>query len=442
MVFLGDDSMVEQKNQILFPLKSGPLIVDEVIWIGNLPVLFPMGNNNAWFRFDDNGNLVFEHDILQSAFYLLSAQQEVDSLSKDEWGRYLFKGSVQDKLGIVLKPIVNYYFSIILSGLQEFSTRNGIEFSATKPFDNFAYTLSHDIDRLYFHHPREVAGRLLQLLGLRKHVYPLKKLAGIMADDFISVWRYKQKDEWNNFDLLIKLANENNIKSTFYFLPKTKNRYDSRYQFSDKQISKILCGLNEQGFEVGFHVPLDKNFDKQKSTKLLKTITSSRLAVRRHYLAIDYPQSYIDDGQEGVLYDSSFGFSEQEGFRNSYCLPFRPYDHRHEKMVETWVIPLVAMDVTMLLKKNMTLSQIDKVVDQLTDEAASFGGVFSLLWHNCRFDEINFPGITRWFGELLGKAETKKAQGIPGREIIAKMERMADYSSFIIDLNNGFISKE
>ncbi|MFT3737150.1 MAG: hypothetical protein QM786_00150 [Breznakibacter sp.] len=430
-------------NQVVFRSGHRPFEIDKVKWIGELPVLYPLSDNNFWIKWDNCGNLIFEHDLLQSAFYLLSAQQEVEIGQKDEFGRFMFQGSVQQQLNIVHKPVVNSYFKIILEAFAKFCQAQGIAFATRKPFDHFAFFLSHDIDRLYFHHPREAVGRVMQVCGLRPKEYPKGVLWRLLCKDAIYSWRFRKKDAWNNFHYLIKSSELRGIHSTFYFLPKTTNRMNSRYRLNDVDIKAIISHITSKHIEIGLHFPLSGTDDKYGYLDLLSEIAGIKLlGGRRHYLAVDYPKSFIEDSTHKVLYDSSFGFSEHEGFRNSFCFPFKPYDHANERIVDAWVVPLVAMDVTFLFKRGLQFDEIDGIIKKIVCDVVDFGGVFSLLWHNCRFDEINFPGITLFYERILDIMVQKKAQGISGREIVSTVNGLSDYSSFINDFNNGFTSNE
>lgn len=441
--FINNGDKITGANQICFRLGDGKLLFDEIKWIDELPILYPLSNNEFWYRFDDAGNLIFEHDLLQSAFYLLSARQEVEGGAKDDFGRFVYEGSLQQRLGIAHKPVVNHYFQIILEAFAVFCGKQGLRFDVRKPFSPFVFFLSHDIDRLYFHHTKEAAGRVLQLIGVRQLEYKRRDLCRLLVSDAFKCWDYKHKDPWSNFDFLISSSLARGIKSTFYFLPKTDSRLDSRYRFSDADIRQTIGRLADEDFEVGLHIPLSNSSSKYcYLNELSRLVSQKRLGVRRHYLAVEYPQSYVADSTQAVLYDASFGFHEHEGFRNSFCLPFKPYDHANERMVDAWIVPLCAMDVTFLYKRGLRFMEIEGIIDQMASEVERFGGVLSLLWHNCRFDEINFPGITRFYERVLDQMVQKKARCLSGREVVAEIGVLTPQSSFINDFNTGLISNE
>ena len=45
--------------------------------------------------------------------------------------------------------------------------------------------------------------------------------------------------------------------------------------------------------------------------------------IRQHYLRFKPGQTAQIQAEAGLVYDASLGFSEHDGFRNSYCWPFK-----------------------------------------------------------------------------------------------------------------------
>jgi hypothetical protein len=76
------------KQKIIFRLSDKPFALTDVTWLSDIPVLFPL-KGTTFFTIDDAQNLVFDHDILKSAFYLLSGYQEYENKnSADQLGRF------------------------------------------------------------------------------------------------------------------------------------------------------------------------------------------------------------------------------------------------------------------------------------------------------------------------------------------------------------------
>ncbi|RPI42756.1 MAG: hypothetical protein EHM46_04815, partial [Bacteroidetes bacterium] len=98
----------------------------KVIRIRDIPVLYPVGPEKDRFYTLRGKTLEFHHDLLKSAFHLLSGYEEYRSGARDDLGRFPYSASLQKSLEIVRRPVVNYYFEVILKGLEKFCSLNGI----------------------------------------------------------------------------------------------------------------------------------------------------------------------------------------------------------------------------------------------------------------------------------------------------------------------------
>lgn len=59
------------------------------------------------------------------------------------------------------------------------------------------------------------------------------------------------------------------------------------------------------------------------------------------------------------------------------------------------------MDVTFTGYMGTPINEIPTAIIRVLEEVLKFGGVFSMLWHNCNLDEEEFPGINKMYAELL-----------------------------------------
>ncbi len=73
----------QKDGHICFYQHDKELNENQIISIENIPILFPGDNKKAVYTFKE-GTLVFHHDLLRSAFYLLSGFQEYNS---DHYGK-------------------------------------------------------------------------------------------------------------------------------------------------------------------------------------------------------------------------------------------------------------------------------------------------------------------------------------------------------------------
>jgi peptidoglycan/xylan/chitin deacetylase (PgdA/CDA1 family) len=421
----------EIQNKVVFLLSdAGTPAPQSVEFMGEeIPILFPLGPSQLdLYRMDERGNLIFGFDFLSSVFYLLSGLQELEVSQRDRYGRFPYACSLQNKLGCAHLPLVNYYMEMVIRGLEEFEKHQNCSVHRKRLFQNFGFLLSHDVDRISFHHPFRILFKIKQLLGLaplqnsRKTTFKLF-LKGIA----FQLNPFRNQDPWWNFDWITNLEKRLGIRSTFFFL-KQEDRFDnSLYKFHFKRISDLIKVLKEEGFEVGLHGTMRSAADGdnmlQQRDELTKVLGEAPAGIRQHYLRFFHPSTFQLQEKAGLIYDTSLAFAEQDGYRNGYCFPFHPYDFENDRMMKIWEIPLVMMEVSVLQYRKEGFEEIRKSVFHYIREARKFNGLFSLLWHNCRMSEYEYGGVTVFYQDILKAIVEEGAEVVTGKKLIEeKME--------------------
>jgi peptidoglycan/xylan/chitin deacetylase (PgdA/CDA1 family) len=429
MIFLPASEKSRLKNikrKIVFLLSDQPLIIDKIKNKGEVPILFPISGTRNSYVNDSNENLIFTDDLLKSSFYLLSGYQEYQSQFKDHLGRFPYKKSIQQRLNIIHKPVVNYYFEYIKNPIREFCKRRSIAFRTKNIYSPFAFHLTHDVDKIDFYTKHYVAYKIKQTLGITKSsksfLSNIKLLLNgtIQYLDFIN----RKNPAWD-FDYLLELEKKHQFTSTFFFLDKDIHHSDAYYRLDEKRIHRLMQLLHDEGKEIGLHGTVRSGFDPKKMKEIFQRITkvspSKVEGIRQHRLLMDFPDTFAIQERVGLKYDSTLGFAAHEGFRNSYCLPFKPYDFKRNKIFDIWEIPLQVMDVTLFEYRKLNVSQAIENIRVLIDEITKFNGVFTLLWHNGYFDEAGRRGLRNFYEQLLSQVASRNPEKLSGREIIWKI---------------------
>ncbi len=410
----------------------------------SVPVIFPNSDRKIIYNIDKDNNLIFEHDFFKSAFYILSGFQEYSATNLDIHNRFLYSDSIQKKLNITHYPIVNYYFEMIISALEAFCSINSFYFKRKKLFDNFGFFLSHDVDRLSFYSFKNTLYRTKQLIGLAPMNYSFGLTVKFIIKGFLKIIFPKSiKDPWWNFDYLMNLETEFGIKSTFFFLSSHNKKIDSQYNFSDNKIRNLILTLESQGFEIGLHGSYDSYLDKKLLLKQfvdLSQITEKTIVGnRQHFLRFDISRTFNILENSGLKYDNSLAFAEIDGYRNGYCYPFHPYDFAKDRMLNICEIPLIMMEISVLNYQNGSTDDLLQKTKSHISEAKKFGGVFSLLWHNCNLMNEEFPGIEEFYPKLLKIIMDNKAESVTGSQIVklCASERQYSENRKIIKANRG-----
>lgn len=408
---------------INFKLSKKEFDANSIIHIDQIPVLYPLSNREQFYTFHE-GTLVFEHDILKSAFYLLSGIQEYNSRERDHFNRFPYEYSIQKKLGITDIPVVNYYFEVIINGIVQWASYHNFNITPKEPlWEKFGLLITHDVDVIDYYTFDYLAYKAKEIMGLKRGV----KAKGKLLKEF-----YKGLTEWLkgskganpawDFEELIAWEKDLGFRSVFYFLDTDLKHQDSYYHLEDKRIVNLMRWLAEKGNEIGLHGTCRSSYSpeamKEIYGRLSQVLHQDVYGIRQHRLMYRNPQTLKIHQGVGLKYDTSLGFAEHEGFRNSYCHPFRIFDHELNKMSDIWEFPLNVMDVTLFNYQKYNYDEAKSSVENSVNEIIKFNGLLTLLWHNGFNIEFERPGIKNFYKEMLQELANKGAKSRTGREVL------------------------
>ncbi|MEI6683672.1 MAG: polysaccharide deacetylase family protein [Bacteroidota bacterium] len=362
------------------------------------------GTRVPFFFGDDAGELISQsgdqyyisQDIIASAFYLLSGWQEHFCTEFDRYGRFPYGLSLQKKLGITGIPIVNYYFDILKTVMEQASGKPFTPVSwSGKPY---ALCLTHDIDSC-------------ESAWLQGSRHALKK--GNLFTPFLLVAKkLLGRDGWFNFSEIVELETRYGANSTFFFLVTplpAMGIKNADYRFSRRKFTLVQHLITGSGSEVAIHGSAGTSTD---SSRLKAELTGFRLPVkgnRFHFLLYSPSFSGKTIEDTGLNYDASLGFAEETGFRNSFCFPFKPWDIQHDRPFRHTEIPLVLMDGTLQKYLGLQPAQAPLHTGPLFDEVRKFGGCMTVLWHNTHFSAYKYPGWKEVYIKTLEKGAMENA---------------------------------
>ncbi len=413
------------KGQVVFPLSPAPLNKSTIKTVNDIPVLFPCGSSSRFWRIENN-TLFFEDDLLKSAFFLLSGYQEYANKKKDVLGRFSAKDSIQYQFGIVQKPVVNYYFEEIGKGIREFLELQHLSFEKRSLFDPFGLIITHDVDRVRYYSLNYLIYKIKELAGIKRAGAGFPVLFRQLRQGLLGYLSGKSNDPaWKNFTFLRELETRHEMTSVFFFLDNDTPHHDADYKLSDPRISSLITCLDDSGCEIGVHgnhYSAASKANLESQLRKLKNVFAKKLyGIRQHRLRYEIPATTSIHEELGFEYDATLGFYDHEGFRNSFCMPFRLYNFEKNKMSPVWEIPLNVMDCTLLEYRNMDFNGAMNNINQLVKEILKFTGVFTLLWHNSYFDEIRHPGIKQFYTEVISNLAGQHPQKLLGFQVVDKM---------------------
>jgi Family of unknown function (DUF7033) len=405
----------QQKGKICFLENNNTFDESGVINVNNCPILFP-GDPTADIYTLVDGTLVFHHDLLKSAFYLLSGYQEYGSKEKDALGRFPYEGSIQNKLGIIHRPLVNEYFNLIHQGISAYCRQHNIPYKKPEIFDSTKLFLTHDVDRIDKYTFHTVKGKLKNF-----HIKSALQWFFRWINPF-----YRNNPYWS-YDFLESTEKNRAATSTYFFLNRGVKHIDSYYSFREKRIKNLIGRIEASGSEIGLHggVQTATDIDKMRHdlNELNDVAKNTIIGNRQHRLLFDLPRTMINLEKCGIVYDSTLGFAAHEGFRNSYCYPFKLYDFEDDKMINVWEIPLIVMDVTLMTYRKLDFENAQNKIILLIDEINKHKGILTMLIHPESLDEEEHPGIKNFYEKFLDTALARGLKNINAKQIIESMEK-------------------
>jgi hypothetical protein len=167
------------------------------------------------------------------------------------------------------------------------------------------------------------------------------------------------------------------------------------------------------GSENGLHKSISAETFKQEIAKFGAT----PLGNRYHYLKYNLPEGFESLEGTGLKLDASLGFAEEIGFRNSYGLPYNPYNFKTREPFNFVEAPLHVMDRTYFQYKK--LSPADAWLDLLDFfERNRENCVLSILWHNNFFSNYKFKGYMELYKKILMYIVENQFKTLTQKEII------------------------
>lgn len=365
-------------------------------WLGvKIPFFFDSIDQKLFIEKD--GQWIIQFDIIASAFFLLSGWQEYFSENNDQYGRFRYSESVQHRFNFTHLPVVNYYFDILRTVLEK-AYGKPIALAWQDPRIPFTVCLTHDIDtcETAWVEGSFSAVKKMDLVTPVKLI--MKKLSG--------------QDAWFNFSEILSLEKSHNATSTFFFIPTNKKKgkiKNGDYDLKKDKFKAVFRMIADFGGEVGLHGSIGSSTNSVILKKEFSFFPEPIRSNRFHFLLHDPKVTLKIMEESGVRIDSSLGFAEHFGFRNSFCFPFKPYDITESHAVNFYEIPLILMDGTLQKYMSLTPDQSFNEILNLIDEIKKFKGVFTVLWHNTHFSPYKYAGWREVYVKLLTYVNREKA---------------------------------
>lgn len=342
-------------------------------------LLFPNSNKQDW---------------LGTAFYLINSFQEYNiepqNESLDKFGRFRYEKSYQNKFNCIEENVVQKCFD-------GFAREHEVCSDLSKVSRKTKVFISHDVDTLN--------GSFLQdgLWAIKRG--RLDIILKLVMNEILL------NPGWKNMDKITKLHSEHDLKSTFFWLA-TKKVAENRIKNADYSVAK-LDHLIKKSTSHGLHKSC-YNFSFEEELNMLPFDTKLN---RFHFLKFNLPDSWVAIQKSALQLDASLGYAERYGYRNSYGLPFRPYNISTQTSYDFVEVPLNIMDGALHRYMKIPLKETgSNIIDFF--EKNKTNCIISLLWHNTYFTSYKYSGYLQEYKKVLFYLNESGIKSITPEEII------------------------
>jgi hypothetical protein len=327
---------------------------------------------------NSNGKIPF--DLFGASFWLLSRYEEYLPHKIDTFYRFNYKSSLAYQYSFIEKALVNKW----LEELKQLLIKNYPELQFKKREYNFLSSI--DVDNVYKY----------------KHKGFVRTLAGYVSDLFskkfdsikqrTQVIFKKKKDPFDCYQFLIDTHNQLNIEAIYFFLLGDYGENDKNHSASNLYFQTLIKEIADYSM-VGIHPSYGSRNNLQQlkvEVSRLSGITHKNIRKsRQHFSVLNFPETYKALLQSGVTEDYSMGYTNYNGFRSSYCYPFKWYNLEDEQITALTVYPFCIAENTAIYYASKYNKDFLELVSPLVDEVKKYNGHLVSIFHNDTFtDEL------------------------------------------------------
>lgn len=329
-------------------------------------------------------------DWLSSSFYMLNCFQEYGFENNDAYNRFQYRNSYQFKYNCVTENLVFNYLKQFCLDVLKLNSKI-LKSTLSKVF------LSHDID--------SVNGSFLQdgLWAFKQGRIDI--ILKLIFNEVIG------NPDWQNIDKINSIHTLHGMKSAFFWL--VSNKIGEKKIKNGDYSSKQLKDLSNKSEDNGLHKST-LNFTINEELNMLPFETKIN---RHHFLKFQIPNLWFNIGDSNVKLDSSLGFADHYGFRNSFGLPFKPFNLEKNVEFDFIEVPLNVMDGTFYKYLNVPVKNTSKLIVEFF-EKNKYDCLISVLWHNTFFTNFKYKGYAEEYRKLLQYLVESRVKSVSSSEII------------------------
>jgi hypothetical protein len=333
-------------------------------------------------------------DIFAAAFWLLSRYEEYLPHKTDAFNRFHYKSGLAWQNDFLHFPLVNHWMCELEKMLKNLFS--GINFQKR----DYNFISSVDVDNAWkYKHKgfvRTVAGYFSDLL--KRDFEGMKLRTSIILN--------KTKDPFDCYDFLIGTNNRYGVSSLYFFLLGDYGVNDKNHSANNlgfQSLIKHMADYSPVGIHPSYGSTNNLHQVRVETSRLSAIMRREVFASRQHFSILKFPQTYQQLIQAGIHDDYSMGYTNMNGFRASFCYPYKWYNLDEELTTGLTIHPFSISENTVEFYAKKNDREFIELVKPVVNEVKKFGGELVSIFHNNNFTEK----MRRCYVEFVELAATK-----------------------------------
>ena len=312
-------------------------------------------------------------DLFAASFYLVSRYEEYLPFLPDAFNRFDAENSLAYQYDFLRIPLVNLW----ICEFEKILTQKFPHLKITHK--KYTYVSTIDIDNAYKYQEkgvmRSIGGYLKSIVKFDKD--DLKQRTSVLLR-----W---EKDPFDSYAYQLEIQKKYQLQVIYFFLlgdygVNDKNHPSNNYGF--QKLIKHLADYAIPGIHPSFGSNDNLNQVRVEINRLAKITHRDIYNSRQHFSMLKFPDTYATLLELGITHDYSMGYSNFNGFRASFCLPFYWYDLDDELETGLKIHPFCLSETSLRYKDLAAPNTISEFAKPIIDEVKKYNGELVTIFHN------------------------------------------------------------
>lgn len=384
--------------------------------------------DSRWLLQCTDGCVTIPRGALRVVADVAGAVAEQRSKERDRYARVPSTVNALVAAGLERAPVVSLAAVALRRALLECAGRRPIRLLAPWPEGRrWAVAMSHDLDAVA-PWPAFTALRLVELIRkseIGQAASVVAAASGALLGDPI----------WKGVQELLAAEHEHGVRSTWFILcgtptMATRRAGDLTYLPESRAARRIIRAVGDAQHEIGLHGSFatydDTTRFREQRTRLERITSTAPAGVRQHYLRMRPGASQRAMSAAGFAYDSTFGFSDRNGFRLGVAdvLPAWLDSGEGEwgsgEPAGIEEVPFTWMDRALSKYQGVESPQawVEDAIE-LAGACRAVDGLWTGIWHPNLTAPLGFPGAQEAFRTLLSSLMRESPFAAPMSDLVS-----------------------